>query len=145
MDAVIAYALEDGGLAVARERYADIPMADDVTTTFELNAAGVHKTVAVYAISYNEPDTPEPVARARFRQLAAELAAFDARVESGEVGSLGPYAADWFVTLDQPFGPDKPPVEWPWDDLDQFDFELTQAGWRTAVLDANMQPSSPIR
>jgi hypothetical protein len=40
----------------------------------------------------------------------------------------------YLVTLDQPFGPEQQPRDWPWADLAPGDFRLAQAGWRQAVI-----------
>lgn len=133
--ALVEFALDDAGLAAARDYYGEVPIADDVTTTFEIQGAGFDKTVAVYALGYSGDGTPDLGARGRFQSLADQLRGFKALVESGEAIGLGAFEPEAYrVTLDQPFGPDAEPRDWPWPDLMLGDFKPTQGGWQTAVV-----------
>ena len=140
MGSLLQFALGDAGLAVARARYADVPIADDATTTFEIHGGGFDKTVAVYALGYTEEGVPDLQARARLQALADQLAGFGELVAQGGAVDLGSFEpAAYQVTLDQPFGPlvDKRPIAWPWLDLTLEDFGHTQAGWWTAIVTAD--------
>jgi hypothetical protein len=139
MSALMSFALDEGGLASARERYEYDGIADAGTTWFDLRIDGVSKTVAVYALGYVDEDVPDLEMRARFDRLATELRQFANQVASGEAEDLGRYMPEaYLVTLDRPFGPmaDKPRLPWPWDDVDPADFTIGEAGYRQAVITA---------
>lgn len=134
---MLEYALHDAGLATARDHYADIPLADGLTTTFEIHAGGLDKSVAVYALDYSGAGARDLQARAGFTALADRLSGFRLRVIRHEVLDLGPFEPNaYLLTLDQPFNPDTQTVDWPWPDLMLDDFERTQGGWWTAIVTA---------
>lgn len=134
--AIVDNALGPGGLAAARERYADVPLADDVTTVFELHAHGVDKTVSVYALGYLADEVPDQEARALFRALADGLRNFGAEVAAGNAEDLGAFLPEFYrVTLDQPFGELEPGRDWPWADLSPDDFR-SQGGYLVADVTA---------
>jgi hypothetical protein len=133
--ALIDFALSEGGLATARALYADVPVADDLTTTFLVRLGSVSKTVAVYALGYNGPDVPDREARRSFERLADELHEFGSRVGSGEVEGLGAFEPDAYeVTLDDPIHEEIVALPWPWPDLAPRDFVQANGGWRQAVI-----------
>ena len=136
--ALLSFALDQGALATARESYTDVPIADATTTNFEIHAAGVDKTVAVYALGDFEEPGPETNARAAFKTLAEALHGFAAEVSAGNASDLGPYAPDAYrVTLfPDDLGELQPTAEWPWEDLEPTDFEPDNSGFRIAILDA---------
>lgn len=137
MAALVENALGRGGLTNARGRYEDVPIADDVTTNFEIHALGVDKTVAVYALGYSGDDVPDAPARAAFEMLAAGLRDFGDEVAAGNAEDLGVFEPEAYrVTLDQPFGPLEANREWPWDDLQPDDFEPDNSGFRLRVVTA---------
>ncbi len=134
---MVENALGPGGLAAARVWYADVPIADDVTTNFEVHAGGVDKTVAVYALGYSEEGMPDAAARLAFEGLAQALRGFGAEVAAGNAEDLGPFEPQAYrVTLDDPFGPMEANREWPWQDLEPADFQLDNSGFRTRILTA---------
>lgn len=135
--ALIENALGPGGLATARERYADVPFADDVTTNFEVHAAGYDKRVAVYALGYSEDGMPDAAARLAFEELNDALRSFGAEVAAGNAEDLGEYEPEAYrVTLDQPFGELAANREWPWPDLKPDDFGRDDSGFRVRILTA---------
>jgi hypothetical protein len=78
VQALLQSALGDGGLGIARRKYDAPGYADASTTTFEVHAGGLDKTVEVYALSPDpDPSLPDIVARKAFAQLAERLAKFD--------------------------------------------------------------------
>jgi hypothetical protein len=134
--ALVENALGPGGLATAREHYGDVPLADDVTTVFEVHAHGVDQTVAVYALGYSGDDVPDTAARVAFRELAEGLVNFGAEVSAGNVEDLGAFEPETYrVTLDEPFGELQADRDWPWDDLEPADFEF-QRGYLVRVVTA---------
>ena len=52
-------------------------VADAGTTTFDVHAGGVDKTVSVTALGMDTAGVPDGIARANFQQLAEHLADFD--------------------------------------------------------------------
>lgn len=137
MAALIEFAVGPGGLASAREHYGDVPIFDDVTTNFEVNAPRVGNRVAVYALGYTGDDVPDAAERMAFEALAEELRGFGAEVAAGNAEDLGPFEPQAYrVTLDEPFGPLEANREWPWDDLRPDDFE-PDGGYRVRVVTAD--------
>jgi hypothetical protein len=123
VDTLLAYALGPAGLANARERYADAPIFDASTTFFEVNAGGVDKNVAVYALGFSIPNVPDAAARAAFDRLADELSSAGSKVQTGEFTDLGPYDPEGYrVTLADPHSSPPSGMTWPWPDLTTADF-----------------------
>lgn len=129
-------ALGGGGLALARERYADVPVADASTTNFEINAGGFHKRVAVYALGDFEAGKADAAARAAFEELAQALSNFNVEVEAGNVVDLGVYQPEAFRATIFPddVGELRPAGEWPWPDIDPADFERDNSGFGRLVI-----------
>jgi hypothetical protein len=133
--ALIEFALTDGGLATARAVYSDVPVADDVTTTFLIRLGSTSKAVAVYALGYDGPDVPDREARRQFERLADELREFGGRVGAGEVEGLGAFEPEAYeVTLDRPIHEEIVAVPWPWPDLAPRDFVQVNGGLSQAVI-----------
>ena len=59
VDDLLAFALEDGGLATAGELYPDPFIVDTPNTVFTIDADGVSKETTVQALGFN-PDAPDP-------------------------------------------------------------------------------------
>ena len=134
--ALLENALTEGGLATARDRYADVPIADATTTNFEINAAGVHKRVAVYALGEFEEPGPDAAARDAFERLAQALQNFDDEVEAGNVVDLGSYSPQAYRMTIFPdiAGELQPTAEWPWLSVDPSDFVLDNSGFGRLVM-----------
>ncbi len=124
VQALLQSALGDGGLGIARPKYDAPGYADASTTTFEVHAGGVDKTVEVYALSPDpDPSLPDLVARKAFAQLAERLAKFD----QGGTLSAQPYvpAAYRGVLFELP-GVVVPDVrQWPWATIKPQDFTVS--------------------
>jgi hypothetical protein len=73
IQAVLALALHDGGLAVARAQYDAPQVADAPTSTFTIRAGGLDKVVAVVALGIEVSNGPDTDARAAFQRLADRL------------------------------------------------------------------------
>lgn len=123
VQALLQSALGESGLGIARPRY-DLPtVADGPTTTFEVHAGGLDKTVEVYALGLEDPTSPDAAARKAFAALADKLAKFD----QGGVFATQPYipaayrgvlmSADGIVANDI--------RQWPWGSLKPEDFTIT--------------------
>ncbi len=136
--ALLEYALGPGGLATARSRYADVPLADGTTTNFEINAGGSHKTVAVYALGEFEEPGPDAAARDSFEALASTLRSFDSEIAAGNGVDLGLFAPDFYRATIYPLADGEGPAtsEWPWPDLDPSDFARDNSGFGRLVVTA---------
>jgi hypothetical protein len=112
-------ALGRGGLGTARTEYLDNQIADAPTATFTINAGGLSKRVAVYALGLDVQDSPDSPARSAFKQLAERLQDFD----RGGAYSTSEYVPERYrgILMDGLSGAqDAKP--WPWTDLKPADF-----------------------
>ena len=82
VQALLAFALNNGGLGIARESYENNMVADAPTSIFTVNAGGLSKTVSVYALGLEGPEVADGPARIAFAALAERLRAFDAGVDT---------------------------------------------------------------
>ena len=140
VDALLSYALNQGGLLDAREDYSDIGIADAPTTTFTINAGGVDKQVAIVALAPDPgPDSADSADRAKFAVLADLLDSFETEVEKGNVELSEPYVPTMYkAMLPEAFeGQHGVAVEWPWDDLTMDDFPITaESGFPNGYITA---------
>ena len=115
---LLAFAINDGALGIAREKYENNLIADATTTSFTVQAAGKTKRVEVYALAEAAEDGPDAAVRNAFAELAAYLKDFEAQAEVA--------ASDWQPTsyrgalIESAFGA---PAEWPWPAIGVDDFE----------------------
>jgi hypothetical protein len=119
---LLTLALGEGGLAGAKANY-DNPMVTDVgTTVFTIDAAGVSKTVSIYALGMDlEPGNPDAPARAAFKKLADRLADFD---QGGTIETAVYEPAAYRTTIMESPGMVAPDlIDWPWADLTVADFK----------------------
>ncbi len=131
IERLVAFALDEGGLAEAQAAYMDAPISDAGNTIFEIDSDNTRKRVIVYALGYTADNTPEAAIRAKLGSLAQRLESFATVVSSGGAEDRGTYEPDAFrVTLDSPPGPMPNPDDvgqWPWPDLQPSDFRAVQA------------------
>ena len=116
---VLEDALRQGGLGAARAEYLDNQIADAPTAVFTINAGGISKRVAVYALGIDVQNSPDAPARAAFAELAGRLEDFD----KGGAFSTAEYAPERYrgVLMDGQAGaPDA--RAWPWPDVTPADF-----------------------
>jgi hypothetical protein len=74
IQALLEFAIADGGLGLASKDLYDNPMvADAPTTTFTIHAGGLDKTFGVVALGIDSPDVPNKALRAQFLELAERL------------------------------------------------------------------------
>lgn len=120
---LLAYALREGGLAVARENY-DNPMVADVPSSiFTVNAENDSKTVTVMALGMENQPGPDTAILKQLASLGELLRDFD----KGGAASSQPYEATAYraVILEQQGGVQGVQVrEWPWTDIAPADFAL---------------------
>ena len=122
VQALLKYALTEGGLGAARLKYDNNMVADASTATFTIDAGGVRKQVQVYALGMDVQGLADGVARAQFAKLAQRLSDFD----NGGTIPTDVYAPKAYrgVLLENGGGvvPDQKP--WPWTDLAPADFKV---------------------
>jgi len=132
--ALLNFAIAEGGLAAARDRYEHPMLADVGNAIFTLNAGGRTKEVTVSGLQESDASAPDQLSRSQFLKLAERLRNFD---EDGQVPTGEFTPAAWRVHLLEGAGE---PVEvhpWPWPELTPRDFE--------AVGDEPTGPASPPR
>ena len=114
VQAILAYALTDGGLGIARAEYPSM-MADVPVTVFEIHAGGVDKMVRAAGMSEEPMPGPDAAILRAFAVLDARLAA---------VATSSTYAPSAWIAILTESEPDamNPSVAWPWPDLAPSDF-----------------------
>lgn len=119
---LLAFALKDGGLAIARETYDNPMVADAPTTVFTINADNDSKTVSAMALGMENQPGPDTAILAKLAALAELLGNFD----GGKIESSQAYVATAYrgVILEQQGLQGVKIVEWPWTDLKPADFKL---------------------
>ena len=117
---LLNFALTEGGLGVAKLQYDNPMLADAGTAIFTIRAGGLDKTVNVYALGLDDPNTPDRPARAAFTKLSERLTNFDQN---------GAFATDVYlpsgyrgILLDTGGLPGEAPIKWPWDDITPAEF-----------------------
>ncbi len=121
VQALLEFALGEGGLGVARPNYTNEMVADASTATFTVNAGGLQKTVAVYALGIDSGNGADAPARAAFQKLAERLGNLDANgAFTTEVYSPERYRG----ILTEGLAGDPGARPWPWKDLKPADFKL---------------------
>lgn len=119
VQSLLEFAITEGGLAVARERYDNQMVADAPTTTFTIHAGGVEKSVQVYALGLDAEPGPDSNVKAALLKLAERLRSFD---QGGALPSE-PYRPERFRGALWEVGPGVgAPKPWPWADLTPADF-----------------------
>ena len=135
VDALLRFALTQGGLLEAQEDYTEVGVADAPNTTFTVNAGGVDKTVVIAALGF-DAQAPDAGIRAKFAVLSDLLDSFEDEVARGNVDPSGPFEPTAYrAYLPESFeGQQGEPIEWPWSDLTMDDFPITaESGFRSAT------------
>jgi hypothetical protein len=119
---LLEFALADGGLAIARERYDNPMVADAPTAVFEINADGDSKTVSVMALGLDLEPGPDTAIKTALAKLGERLRDFDA---GGSLASQ-PYAPAAYrgILLEAAGVQGVNLREWPWPELALADFKL---------------------
>jgi hypothetical protein len=121
VQALLAFALDQGRLAVARDHYFQNSCADCQTTTFRINAGGIDKTVSIDALGIEEQ--MDRADRVGFMQLAEWLGNFDDQVRNGAGGDIQPYdPSHYLVVLTQAVPEMGAFGDWPWSRVSVDDF-----------------------
>jgi hypothetical protein len=120
MQSLLQFAVIEGGLAAARDRYDNPMIADAGTSTFTINAGGRTKEVTISALFESDASAPDQLSRAQFVTLAERLRAFD---QSGTAATEEYVPEQWRVHLIEAQGADATMARpWPWPDLTPDDF-----------------------
>lgn len=115
---LLRFALTDGGLAAARPNYEAGNVADAPTTVFVIRAAGLDKTVSVYALGIDVLGSADAPARAAFVRLDERLRSL---ITSGSLGGSIWVSDRWRGTLAEG-GAAGQARAWPWPDVSPADF-----------------------
>jgi hypothetical protein len=123
---LLAFALADSGLGIARARYDYPALADGPWSVFTVRAGGLDKTVEVYGLGIEGPDVPDPQIRKAMARLAERLTGWDL-LSSIQVIAYVPerYRA---VLTEDPAIPQGGPRSWPWSTIAPSDFVLDPNG-----------------
>ena len=117
---LLLLALGEGGLAAARPNYPNDMVADASTAIFTIEAAGLKKTVSVYALGLEMEGMVDGPARAAFKKLADRLADFD---QGGTIPTDVYEPPAYRGVLFEAPGIEAADVRnWPWPDLTPADF-----------------------
>ena len=118
---LLTIALGEGGLATARPNYTNDMVADASTAIFTVEAAGIKKTVSVYALGMDTQGGADAPARAAFQKLAERLADFD---QGGSIETAVYEPEAYRGVLLEAEGVTAPDIrDWPWPDLTPADFK----------------------
>lgn len=122
IQSLLAMALGDGGLAVARAEYQNPLVADAPTAVFEINVDGGSKTVSVVALGMEGEPGPDSMTLAKLAALRERLRDFD----QGGALAASPYVPTAYrgVLLEAAGVQGVPIRDWPWEDLSPADFPL---------------------
>jgi hypothetical protein len=124
IDALLRFALVDGGLLDARESYMDIGVADAPNTIFTIDAGGVQKVVTIAALGFDATGG-DAADRAKFAGLADLLDSFEEQVAAGNVITAEPWEVPRYRGyLSESFeGEVGDFMDWPWADVTPSDFQ----------------------
>ena len=120
VQALLEEALGKAGLGIARESYDNPMIADAGTTTFDVHAGGVDKTVSITALGADTPGVPDGIARANFQQLAEHLADFD----NGGAVTTDVYTPAAYRAILMDGTGQVGAVAWPWTTIKPADFSF---------------------
>ena len=117
---LLAFALTDGGLAIARERYDNPQVADAPTAVFEIHAADDSKTVSVMALGMDARPDADSAVKAALARLGERLRDFDPGASLGSAPYIPPA---YRGVLTEAGGVQGVNVRgWPWPSLTPADF-----------------------
>jgi hypothetical protein len=122
VQALLEYALTDGGLAVAKTEYQNPMIADAPTAVFTINAANDSKTVSVMALGMESQPGPDTVVLKQLAALGERLRDFD---QGGTLPSEQYLATAYrgMIFEQQGIGGVQARA-WPWVDIQPSDFKF---------------------
>ena len=121
IQALLAFAINDGVLGIARAQYLNNRIADAPTTVFTIHAGTLNKTVSVMGLGIDSGDPgPDALALNAMARLAERLGNFNA----GTGFETQAYMPDRYraLLLEAPMGGGSAPIAWPWPDIKPADF-----------------------
>lgn len=119
VQSTLVMALGEGGLGAARPTYTNDRVADAPTTVFTVDAGGLRKTVAVYALGIEVDGMSDALPRAAFAKLAERLGDFD---QGGTIPTQA-YTPDRYRgILQDGLAGGSGAKPWPWKDIRPSDF-----------------------
>lgn len=126
VEELLAFALREGGLGAARDKYEAQGVADAANSIFTIDAGGLKKTVVVNALGFEANAGPDDAARRGFKLLADRLRDFD---RGGSIES-DVYLPDNIraVLIEREGDPAAKPMAWPWPKLTMADFKANING-----------------
>ncbi len=133
VQALLEYALTDGGLGTARDAYLGGIM-DAPSTVFDVDAGGVDRSILVTGLTSDPAPGPDAAAIRAFASLLAKLRA---------IGTTGDYTTDRVVAVigETEPAPGSGVHDWPWPDLAPSDFvqppDDAAVPFPTKLLDAS--------
>ena len=135
-DALLAFALGEGGLADARPNYPNASISDAGNSIFEIRASNLHKRVSVYALGFTDDVDADAAIRTKLEALGARLETFANDVANSDADDLGDYQPQAYsVTLDDPIpeSDTSNAIDWPWPDLEPSNFLASPGSARTMM------------
>jgi len=120
---LLLYALQEGGLAVAKEEYSNMMVADAPTAVFTISADNDTKTVSAYGLGFDSEPSADTAVLKQLAALGERLGNFD---QNGTIASNA-YEATAYraVITEQQGGVQGVQVtDWPWTDLTVADFNV---------------------
>ena len=116
---VLDFAINRGGLGIARDNYPNDQMADAGAATFTLRAGGREKVVSIYGLNETGAEGPDALARQNFLALAERLRNFD---DGGTYPTVAYEPPAYRAVLIDNSGVVAPLRAWPWPNLMPSDF-----------------------
>jgi hypothetical protein len=115
VQAVLAYALDQGGLREATDHY-DRPIADAPTTVFTIDAGAVKKVVSINGLGIDVANGADAAILAKLTALATKLQNYGSEVTDEQPWSPDRYRG---ILTEDAFGS---PIPWPWPAISPTDF-----------------------
>lgn len=144
IDALLAFAINAGGLGSAKAQYINPLVADAPDTIFTIATDDVTKTVSAQALGFaddpNNPGATNPDAAAikALKALYDTLVPFGDQVARGNATDAGLYEPTAYRATIQEGQPQGETVDWPWTDLTLDDFVANpDSSFRVATLTAD--------
>lgn len=138
VQAVLAYALDPGGLRAADVHY-ERPIADAPTTVFTIDAGGIKKAVSINGLGID-------AASGKDAQILAKLTALGTKLQGygSEMSDEQPWSPDRYRGL---LGEDSfnDPIPWPWPTISPSDFVETTASTTLQFPMRTMTPAEVAR
>jgi len=143
MDALLAFAVNAGGLGTAKPQYVNPLVADAPDTIFTIATDDVAKTVTAQALGMaedpNNPDPTNPDAAAikALKTLYDTLVPFGDQVARGNATDAGSYEPTAYRATLQEGQAQGEMIDWPWTDVTLDDFVANpDSSFRVATLTA---------